>query len=645
MSVRATLERLGFDTARLDFTMRTAFAACLAVLLAWLVGLEHPQWSGMTVWSASQPVRGLLLEKSFFRALGTVIGSIFGVILLIAAGGEAWPLVVGLSIWIGLCAGASNVLRGFVSYGAITAGYTAAMVSLLHSAQSAGPLAVGLDRMLTVLVGVLVALAVGWMFAAPGNTDDPLQRLRGLSRRILDDLANHLAGKPPDRQEHKALLSEMAAIEDTLDSQSAGSVRSRQAVKAIRGLMLMHVAVLLWMRRPLPPGANGPLIAALQDAARAGGDPARPEVARAALHRAAALAADPLLREALSGLADAEALERGAVRQGDDGEVRPVTVLHRDWIGARETLLRTALTVFAVGAIWLGTGWEGGSFMLLGTSVMATVFSTADNPASMLRQSLIGQTLAVASALVCRWLVWPAAGGEIGLVFGMMPFILFGGALLAHRRTMGPAFDYNMVVLLLLQPAWPLAGDFAHSLTLGAAVVLGPAIGLLAFMFLFPVSGRRRMRTLLAMMVHEVEAMAARPGVSRRRPVWRARLYHRVLKLVRWADKTGANRTDAVECGYALLLAGSSALHMDEALRQSGLAPNTTRHLELARARLSHLGRDPRKTARTIASAADRLVGDALVDTALLRETAAELRNCAAFIQKQADPSAPGRSG
>jgi hypothetical protein len=64
--------RWGFDPVRLRQHLRTAFAACLALLAAWQLGLEHPQWAAMATWAASQPLRGQLLEKSFFRVAGTV---------------------------------------------------------------------------------------------------------------------------------------------------------------------------------------------------------------------------------------------------------------------------------------------------------------------------------------------------------------------------------------------------------------------------------------------------------------------------------------------------------------------------------------------------------------------------------------------
>ena len=634
MSAPATLERLGFDPLRLNFTLRTALAACCALLVAWLVGLEHPQWSAMTVWAAAQPVRGQLVEKSFFRALGTIIGSVAGIGLLFAAHGQQWAIVLGLAVWIGLCAGAGNLLRGFASYGAMLAGYSAAMVTLLHSTLAAGPFVVGIDRMLTVLLGVGVALAMGWMFTAPADPDNPARRVRRLTRRILDDLAAHLAGTlPPGRGEHQTLLSEMAAIEDALDGHAAGSLRSRATIRAIRRLLTAQVALLLWMRRPPRPACDAALVAAVRQATAAFAAD-RPQDAEAHLRDAAGrTGSDRMLHDALEGLAEAEATQpNGAdgVRTGAHDGV----VLHRDLIGAREALIRATVTLLAVGAAWLATEWEAGAFMLLGAAIMTSIFSTADNPAQTLKQVMMGQMLGAAGALACRWLVWPHADSAFGLVLAMMPFILLGAFIQAHRRTAGPiGFDYSMVVLLMLQPAWPLAGTLAHSLMLAGAVVLGPAVGLMAFLLIFPVDGRRRQQTLVTMMVHDLQSMAAHPGAARQRAVWRARLYHRVLRLARWADKTGGSREQAMEGGFAVLLLGSAILHMDEALNQSDPAPGTARRLNAALARLRHVGSDPERAARALGVAATRLAADGTGDGDLLREAAAELAQRAAFIR------------
>lgn len=627
-----TLERLGFDALRLRFTMRTALAACLAIAVAWLAGLEHPQWSGMTVWAVSLPVRSHLLEKSAFRALGTIIGTVFGIALMLVSDGQSWIIVVGLAVWIGLCAAAGNIIRGFASYGAMLAGYTAAMVVLLHSEQSSGPFAVGVDRMMTVLIGLLIALLAGWAFAARGFSEDPASRVKALSRRILQDLRACLegAGRPSGEEYHR-LLSEMAAIEDTLDQHAAGSLRSREAIKRIRRTLLAQVAILLWMRRDIHLANSAPLTEALLEAENAYPQDLSPDI----LHKAAALADDIALREALSGLAAAARKGRSAMMAPRDAERLPVLALHRDWIGACEALFRSAFVILAVGLIWLLTGWEGASFMMLGAAIMTTVFSTFENPTPILRQVILGQALGIIGALVCRWLVWPYAGSEAGLVLSMMPFVLIGGLFFGHRRGSGSmGFDCNMAVLLLLQPLWPLSGSFAHSLSVGLAVILGPAIGLMAFLLIFPLSSKRRLKALIAMMTHEIEAMAASPGASRRRLIWRARLYHRVLRLAHWVGKTKGHQQEVIDAGLALLLAGSSILHIDELSRQPETGAGMARRLSVTRARLRQFGSNPQKAANSLNAMAHRLADVPGADAGLLRETAAELFATRNFIRQ-----------
>ncbi|PRB82248.1 FUSC family protein [Pseudomonas sp. MYb185] len=48
----------GVSQKELASLVGIALASCLAMALAWSIGLEHPQWSAMTAWAVSQPVRG-----------------------------------------------------------------------------------------------------------------------------------------------------------------------------------------------------------------------------------------------------------------------------------------------------------------------------------------------------------------------------------------------------------------------------------------------------------------------------------------------------------------------------------------------------------------------------------------------------------
>ncbi|PWC39765.1 FUSC family protein [Azospirillum sp. TSO35-2] len=605
MTAVATLSRLGFDAARLPFALRTALGACLALLVAWLLGLEHPQWSAMTVWASAQPTRGMLVEKSLFRGVGTVVGVVVGVLLVLVSLGQPILMVVGLAVWLGLCAGAGNVLRGFVSYGAILAGYSAAMVALLDTAHPDRILALGLDRFLTVLVGVLTALVIGLLLTPKAAEDEIVGRMRRLTGRVLRDLAARLHGDGgvAAREQH-ALLSDMAAIEEALDPHGAGSRRSRRSARTLRDVLIAQTAALLWLRgseaEAIDPAAGAAVGAALRQAADALDRGAAADGV-AALRRAVERSADaPALRETLQRIEAALSARLGVGdAEPDRGAMPPATPhllhapLHRDWVGAREALIRAAATVLLVGVAWQLSGWSAGAFTLLGTTVMISLFSTFENPAVIMRHVLLGQAAGALAALACRWLVWPAAGGELGLILLVMPFILAGALAVAHRRTMASGFDYNMVMLLLLQPHYPLTGSVAASAATVLAVVAAPVVALAAFRLAYPADARRRMDTLVGMMLHELEGIAAAPDAPAHWRVWRVRLYHRLLRLVRWVDKTGERDLVAIDGSLAMLQVGRAILRLQELRGGADLPPATARRFDAALRRLRRITRDP----------------------------------------------------
>lgn len=165
------LARNGFDQARLRFAFRTALACWIVVDPGWAMGLEHPHWSGMSVWAASQPLRGQLPEKSFFRFAGTVSGTIAGLVLAFAKRVLPAIMVAGLALWVGACTWIGNLQRGFIAYGTVLAGYSAAMRPLLDTARPDKVLHLGADRLATVLTGVVIGTVAGYF--SPGAAAMP----------------------------------------------------------------------------------------------------------------------------------------------------------------------------------------------------------------------------------------------------------------------------------------------------------------------------------------------------------------------------------------------------------------------------------------------------------------------------------------
>ncbi|ATG46171.1 FUSC family protein [Celeribacter ethanolicus] len=552
--MNAWLTARGFDTVRMGFAFRTALAACAAFVLAWLIGLEHPQWSAMTVWAASQPTRGQLWEKSLFRLLGSVSGTIVGVLLVLAMQIHPALLVVGLALWVSACTWIGNLQRGFVAYGTVLAGYTAAMVSLLDAAHPDQVLHLGVDRLATVLTGVVVATLVGSLFAPAAATGELRERVR----RLLSDMLDKAASATPTESDKRALLNELATVEDGLDPHAAGSIRSRQTIRATRALLIAATPLLLWKHGP----AQAPAFrAGLAGASKALADQDI-SAARAALTQAAATEnLSPRLSETLTAVETALGdWHAQSHKRRSLSEIAPPVVLHRDWVGAREAGLRALGAIALFGGLWLFTGWSVGPFMLLGLSVMISLFSTFENPAQMMKWVFYGQLAGVIGALALRWLVWPLAQSEAQMILLALPFILIGPVFVGHRRTVAMSFDYNMVLMLMSQPHWPLTGSFGGSFAAGLAVVAAPIAAMVAYLTVYPANLKRRTDTVMRAMIHDLRDLAADPKALRARSHWQARLYHRTLRLVRLSERSNRAHLAALDAGLAVLNLGHAAM-------------------------------------------------------------------------------------
>ena len=616
----------GFDSARLRQHLRTAFAACIAVLAAWALGLEHPQWAGMTVWAASQPLRGQLLEKSFFRTTGTIIGTAAGVVLVLVANGNLLWLVTGLAVWMGICAGLGNLQRSFASYGTMLAGYSASMVALLDNGNPVHVYDLGWDRLFTALTGVAAALIVGWLFTPVGAEIPGDDKVRRLCARLLRDIAaasqaaarGQSALSPKDLAERLAV---MAAIEEGLDPHAAGSQRSRRAVRALRRLINTQISALLWLRdstgKTITPEFTAEQAQAMTTALEQAAKLLETQPAPLAAIHAIATA-----REAAAGWGHAEeilsniglALQAHFVAASDlplpaNHRARQLpVVLHSDWVGARRAMLRAFSAIFVVGLIWVITGWHGGAFMLLGLSVMITVFSSFENPAFTMRFVILGQAMGAGVALACQWFAWPFASSQLQMVLMMLPFILIGALLFSHRRTMVAGYDCNMVILLALSPHFPYQLDYGHSLSMAFAIVTGPLAGWLAYRFILPVTVQGRLDGLRAMMVHELQDMAATPLHARDVRVWRARLYHRLLRLVRASEKISAPAVqEAADCGLAALRVGKAVLILHTLENDLLLSDSTLRSVRSALQRLQQLPTAPAKAIPLLMGVAQRI--------------------------------------
>lgn len=555
----------GLDPKRFRMAGYTALGCFVALILAWALRLEHPQWAGMSVWAASQPLRGQVFEKSAFRALGTLAGVVVGILLVVASGTSPWLLVTGLALWIGVCTWASNLQRGIAGYGTALAGYSAAMVALLDTAHPDKVFALGTDRFLTVLTGVAVATLIGAIFAAKTEPARLTSDLRALVAKAL----RVLSGPTPSAPEIETILREIAHFEEGLEPHAAGGTNARAFVKTARRVLLELTLQLL--RQPSLNPAERATVAARADAILEG-------------ETVAPLPEPPLQMTDLFALLT-------ALRDQAPGAFATARIdLHQDRRGAREAALRSGGVILAVGAIWLLTGWPQLTYLLLGLSVMLSVFSSMELPVFMLRHVIVGQALAGVAAVICQMLLWALATSTLVQIVMMFPFILMGVLLSAHRKTFLAAFDYQMVFLLLMMPRIPYLADFGHAVTTALAVVAAPVLALLCFMTIFPVHLRRRAVNVQRMFDHDLAALAAMQNALSHRARWSSRFAHRSLRLLRLNEKLGLPAGQGVAQIQAYAQFGRAAFAAHETLAGPDAVASQRR---LARQVLARLAQDP----------------------------------------------------
>ncbi|MGN0932976.1 FUSC family protein [Falsigemmobacter intermedius] len=557
--LKPPLSALGFDPARLSMGFRTAIGCCIALFLAHFLGLEHPQWAGMSVWAAAQPLRGQVFEKSAFRFLGTLVGTGVGILLVLLSQIEISLMVTALALWIGLCTWGASLWRGIPAYGVALAGYSASLVALIDVGRPEQVLSLGADRLATVLLGVLVGTLIAQAFA-PGRASDGLQ---GRVRRHVARILRARAGGPLPDAEAQVLLAKLAALDESLDAHGAGSPAGRQALRAARRLVLAGTAMVLE------------------------GD-AAPPAPRRDLHRIADHLergrdeAAKLLCQGHPGLDDLRLSLH--VLEAAAGAPLPVPQ-HSDPAGAREAGLRAFGAILLFGLAWALSGWAPGAWMLLGLSVMISIFSSFETPVLVMRHVLLGQVIGVCAMLICQMLLWPLVSTAAGQIAMMVPFLLLGPFLSAHRRTVIAAMDFHMVFLLLSQPQIPFVADPVAALAKGLAVVSAPVLAWGLFALIWPAGPVRRLEHLRLAMLADLSSLAASESGGDYAPRSRSRLLLRALPAAAFAQKVTPGDPGLLHRARAMLVLQNGITRLQslkEAPGREGRAARTAlRRLEM----------------------------------------------------------------
>lgn len=604
---------------RLLPALRATAAAVTALVVAHLLRLENPYWAAMTALIVVQPTRTLLFEKSYYRLLGTAIGSAAAWLLLLQTASPL-ALTAALSVWIAGCVGIGNLLHGLRSYAALMAACTCTVIAM-SGYQNPGHMDdIAFGRVACIIVGILVTTCVTALFTPSHSMDelgDRLGKVAGDAVRWLALLTGG-AGRQAATDLEQEILCEAAEIEALLDAGgiSASFKSHRRNARNMLGALLSMLAVgRLDAESPAgqkrligaASGWNEALTGRLQELAAELERDAGPKWCA----KAKALADEstlhlPQLGRALYHLA--AALEVVLARHADDGasDSRLHLIRHRDWQQAGRAAFRGGLVIAAVGLVWSLTGWSKGPLMLMALSIMISVFSNKEHPAKFVGNIFIGAATGSALAVFCRLMLLDGVGNFAVTAAVIAPFILLGAYAMQHRRTVIPATDATLFFIFVIQPGVSVTVA-AADLAIGAvAMVLGVAAAWIGYAFLVPVNPALRMRSLLAAMAKDIARMSAQANRGSRVRI-RGKLQHRAIRLVALARNFDITPAAVLSGTIAVLALTASIERLREKLEYEELSPESARQLRETLDRITCMAQTPALESRLLQGWADDL--------------------------------------
>ncbi len=684
------LPYLDLTTPRTTYVIRSILAACLALVVAYLLELHAPYSAASSVLLVINPVQGGVIGKGVWRVLGTLVGMLAAFVLMSAFGQMPWLFLFGFGTWLGVCVVGMTLLRHFRAYGATLAGYTvglAAYGAMQHPERTFDQV---MGRGASVLVGVVCLALVSALFSSRSvhsRLAILLDRLAAATAHVLATHHQAIQGsaepgaKPLDAG-RRSVITEAYGVDDLLALGKAESADLAHRAGTVRHTMVSLFSAIVGGTPPLREhSASLAVLSALQpdweeawrevaQALAQKGDSAgrgptsrmraigRLNALRARLvsvlsatslddaseQAALMIAGDRLIEQLDDYLQALEGIER--FHQPRPTPARVSVPFHRDTVAAFQNGARALLTVLMGGAFWIATGWTEGNMMLAGLAAACALLSTAPNPALGAVEFIKGTVVATAMAFLCTFIVLPHVSGLPLLLLILSLFWLPGVYATTMPRYALAGVAYLVAFTTLAAADNPMRYDFALFLNGAVAWILATCFTLLGFTIVLPRSGARDVMRLRQRIRHA--ALGTLRNEPPDAPAWQWRQQHRIAQLGALLRAQPQAMDSAIAQALTSLHLGREMLRLRRWLRQ---APQDAEWPRVVTRTLRHLRQqagDPARAARHARRAATSLArlpvrSSATMDDA--RHVAVVLLDIAALLERHANDVPPPSEG
>ena len=428
------------------FAAKTTLSALIALLVAFTFDLDQPQWALLTVFIVAQPHSGMVLAKSFYRIIGTLVGAAVALLFVALFAQERVLFLSALAVWVGICTFGSQYARNFMAYAFVLSGYTVAIVGIPGALDAGNAYYVATARVTEISLGIISTATVSHIIL-PNSLAAALWQAIADIRVSLANYALAILGDGDLARERANLISRTISIENLLESAifEDREVRDRSNSLRLLNTSLIDVigaAQLLGERledlRQTHQWSEAEIDDALAEASGAVKAWRRGEIDGAGLRARLLQACAPIpiasLREFFAALtAYAEAYEAYASGQ-KRAPGRVSFTRANDPIVAFWTGLRAALAVAVVGSFWILANWPRGSTALILGTVATARLATMGRAAPIALAGSLIFSLATIPAFVVIEMLLPFASGFEMFALVVAPVIFCCALLMANKR-------------------------------------------------------------------------------------------------------------------------------------------------------------------------------------------------------------------
>jgi len=579
---------------KIGFAIRTWLTAMLALYVSFVFQLESPYWTLLAVWILAQPTPGMMLSKSLYFSLGTVVGAVLGIVLIALFVQTPELFILALALLVAASTVASNILTNFRAYGAVLVGYTAGIVAAGAINTPDQVFFIGMARAAAILTGAGCTMFVNCIFAPQRSETMTREKLR----TVLKDAARRAvyswkADNTMRLQIGRTLIFDLIALNTLIEYAAAESPTFRLQANQARSL-LAHIFSLISARRALDAHlirCGWPKHAGLEifhsviidflnemperldhgsiDELIAGFDEVHQQLKllqpeeeigsseELVSRRFVIDCMDDLLNHLEGALKDWRDILHGKWKD------RPSLWLnfHRDLRAAWINGLRAFVAVCAMGAFWIASAWDHGTLALVFVAVLLSLFSAQPHPDKIGWNFLKAGTLAAIFGLICKFFVLSSGSGFEFLTAALGLFFVPLALVMANPSMAAPSLSFAFVFCYVVRPDNQMTYDLTDSLNTALAVLIGVLFGTLSYTLLFPPNPKAARRYVTYRVRRGLE------DIARLNPIppfcfWETRMYDRVIRLYDPENPSGTTTDEWLEAGLGAITLGNELLRL-----------------------------------------------------------------------------------